>query len=452
MKNKKKLVVSLTIAISVVIIGTTFAYSASLNEYTSSIPEVVMNPFEFIENCQASGGLVFSWDQGYGCDFPTDYDIICDNSGVCGEGFVTENTPQDSDVAGTIFDVGLHTNFSVESNPPIAQNEQPRKSKNEDKDEEEPPPSNRDILKKYCDENGGTFIDEANRWGCDLGNDEIVWCTETEPCHPDENESPDNNDQLSFGTMIPFDTTFLQLFILKPGNAQIGMLASSNRFYNKLASQAADGNSKSYVTQNDFGTFRLKSILGTLEFEGVMFNITQISYMLPDVEEQFPDSQANAQTVDIEPSEQALLTVSPKQDMNCRCGPGTSYDYQTTFRSNTEGAVLGKNTTGEWYFLGLEGGAQCWVWGNGLLDTSYLDDVEQISNTSTCSDYSDDDEGSSVPPTPEPPPPPACIPYPLPCENLPSDPPPVSTSPPSCPPGSSWNPAAGECQEIPIID
>ena len=471
MKSNKKLLISLIILMPVLVIGTTLVYSASMGETTTSQTQVTMNPFEFIDQCQASGGLVFAWDNGYGCDYLDGYDVICDNSGVCGEGFVAESDPQESEVAGRIFVVGLHTSSYQEPIVSFDQGDSLLQNSNSERDEDRTSngASNRDEIKAYCDSVGGTFIDEADRWGCDQGNGEITWCSEKNPCS--DLSGRISNAAPGFGTLTPVDATFLQLFILKPGNTQFSMLAGSNQLYNDLAIQVADGKPMVIAKLNNYGIFRLESNWGLHEYEGLMFPITQLSYLLPDLPNEAPVSKVEEQVDKPEPTEQVILMVSPKQEMNCRYGPGTHYAILTPFRANTQAIVLSKNLEGDWYFVELEGGARCWAWGDGLLDVSNLDDVVVITGATDDSDgkgsSSDRDEnpvtGGDIkspdidatrpPKTKTPPPPPACLRPP--CEGINgggevvTDPPPLPCIGSSCDP---FNPGTGTVATPPPVD
>jgi hypothetical protein len=437
MKINKKLFVSIIFLIPILAVGATLVYSASFNDAKSSLIQEVMNPFDFFKQCREIGGLVFSWDNGYGCDFADDYDVICDNMGVCGEGFVTEIDPQyaetdshDNNVTGTIFDVGLHNDSSEEqlSSPPQedlipqtgnadGEEEQTSEDPGDDsKDQDDnsrnpsvnPPP---EVIEAYCDSIGGTYVDEGNMQGCEDipgGRDDIV-CSNLEPCFLGGDKLTDNienNIPTSFGALTPVDANNIYLFVNKPGgtpfsfliksdDSRTNPLAGSNQLYNNLADQAKDGD------PINIGNFRLKSKWGAHEYEGLMFPISKLAYLLPESPEQPPDVvEQDEQAVEPEPTEQVLLTVSPKQNMNCRCGAGTYTNIYTTFSVDTVATVLSKNVDEDWYFVELEGGARCWVWGNGLQDVSHLDNVPIPDSTSmeldkVCSqDNGRDDSGT----------------------------------------------------------
>ena len=467
MKINKKLIIVSIFLIPILAVGATLVYSANLNDTKSSLLQEVMNPYDFFKECRASGGLGFSWDNGYGCDFLDEYDIVCDNNGVCGEGFVAEIDPQilvsdsqstefvseNNEVTGTIFDVGLHADYSREQFSSVIQDNlqtgdaDRKKEKTSDVAQEPDGDDSHQSLKDYCTANGGTYSEENDGKSCDLpGDEDDISCSNSVPCDfpkPEpELEIAGASIPTNFGVLTSVDANNKYLFVNKPDSTpvsfliksddnQINPLAGSNQLYSSLEGQGKGGDS------TNIGIFRLNSKWGVHEYEGLIFPISKLAYLLPESPDEPPKSEVVEQVekdeqvekaVDPQPTEQTLLTVSSKQNMNCRCGAGTNTKTYTTFRVNTVANVLGRNVDGDWYFVEFDGGNRCWVWGDGLQDDSHLDNVPIPDSTLTefgnvCSSDDDSKERASnddanpntggdtndpqPPPNDEPPPPPS---------------------------------------------
>lgn len=62
--------------------------------YTAESPVITTDddPGNFVATCEESGGAVFEWDAGFGCDFDQTVDVFCATDGECGLGWVVELT------------------------------------------------------------------------------------------------------------------------------------------------------------------------------------------------------------------------------------------------------------------------------------------------------------------------------------------------------------------------
>lgn len=146
-------------------------------------------PESFVATCSGSGGTIFGWDHGFGCDFDQGFDLFCASDQACGLGWVT-NPP--SRLATTAFDAisdgTSNTVLMLASlfEPPIdpalivaasaSEVVQTLSQKNDDEWSD-------DEKKLDCEVAGGEPTIDEDVFVCWFDNGDILVCIEGEECY-----------------------------------------------------------------------------------------------------------------------------------------------------------------------------------------------------------------------------------------------------------------------------
>lgn len=231
---------------------------------------------------------------------------------------------------------------------------------------------------------------------------------------------------------IPYPNLPGTVSIIAPNN----IVAPNNIFGTSMGFDEADalfGKRGFVLVPNPFGSAFSKTICGILQPPlcfpdlGLIIPATQLTYFINPSDLPLPAQFTWVESLlkvtpslENDPLEKVSATpfegivkeepITTDDAANCRFGPSINYPIIVILPTGTDATVLGRNALGNWAFVILSDGTECWLWEGTLSEDSDFENADIIPDpptptprpTAVIKATSAPSGSGSIPPTPAP--------------------------------------------------